>query len=126
MPVLGVGTDIVKLARLEKIHAERGQRFAKRILTSAELLEFQDSKRQANFLAKRFAAKEAIVKALGTGFTQGIGFKDIEVYRQVNGRPCVRLFGAANHKLETLGASTVHLSLSDDAGLVLAFVVISD
>lgn len=125
MSVLGVGTDIVELSRIEKINVERGQRLARRILTEAEFVEFQVAKRPANFLAKRFAAKEAAAKALGTGIAQGVGFQDMEVFKADTGQPLMRLKGGALTRLEMLGAKSVHLSLSDDAGLVLAFVVLS-
>lgn len=125
MSVLGVGTDIVELARMDKIHSERGYRFAQRILSNLELEAYKQAKRPANFLAKHFAAKEAAVKALGTGFSQGISFQDLEVYKTAAGQPCMRMTGCALTRFDELGANSVHLSLSDDAGLVLAFVVLS-
>lgn len=122
--ILGIGTDIVALARIEKILTEKGDALARRVLTDSEFCRFQSHHNPAAYLAKRFAAKEAMVKALGTGFAKGIGFKQIETVNTPLGAPQMRLQGKALEHAEALGVKSVHLSLSDEKDNVIAFVVI--
>ena len=118
--MLGVGTDLCRIERIAK--AMENSRFVKRIYTPAELarLEGLCPERQAERAAGMFAAKEAVAKALGTGFS-GFGFADIEVLADEKGRPFVRLQGGA---AALAGDTNVHLSISHDGGLAQAFVVI--
>lgn len=124
MMIKGVGTDLVEVARMKRSIEERGEALAERILTSLELEEFRDSNRQADFLAKRFAVKEAVSKSLGTGMSQGVSWKDIQLEHSESGQPIVMLSGRAKEKVKELGAETVYVSLSDEAGLVSAFAVL--
>lgn len=122
--VKGVGTDLVEVARLQRSIDHRGDSLAKRILTKAELEVFRVSHRPAVYLAKRFAVKEAVSKALGTGISKGIRWQDIELEHLESGQPYVNLHGRAQTKLEELGAQGIFVSLSDEAGLVSAFAVL--
>ena len=127
--IVGIGTDLVEIPRIEKILQEKGGRFLKRILTSSEQEKALTSSRPGRSLAKRFAAKEALVKALGTGFQGGVSFQDIEVSHDLHGKPSLSLKGRALEVLEALiptpDVPSLHLSLSDTAHHALAFVVIS-
>ncbi|MFP5306604.1 MAG: holo-ACP synthase [Gammaproteobacteria bacterium] len=119
----GVGVDILRVERMEKMLARHGRRLLQRLLAPAELREVRTRQNTARALAMCWAAKEAFVKALGTGF-DGIGWKQVGVVREANGRP-VLIFGRkmkARLKRERIGAARV--SLSDDGGMVCAFVVL--
>lgn len=122
--VKGVGTDLVEIARMKRAIDERGEALAKRILTDRELEEFRDSNRKPEFLAKRFAVKEAVSKALGTGMAQGVSWKNIELQHSESGQPIVDLSDKAEQKLKELGGECMYVSLSDEAGLVSAFAVL--
>jgi len=128
--ILGIGVDMVQIPRIEGVWRRHGPRFVARILTPLEQQQWRGKTEGAalRFLATRFAAKEACVKALGTGFSQGISFQDIEITNQASGAPVLSLRGKAEAVLTTkapLGKVQLHLSLSDDAPGVVAFVVIS-
>ena len=123
--ILGIGADIVEIERIEIAIKRYGVRFARRILTDVEYSIFTAHHQPGHFLAKRFAAKEAVVKALGTGFHQGISWHAIEVSNNKFGRPAVELKAAALTAYNTMGASNIHLSLSDEKAYALAFVTIS-
>lgn len=123
--VKGIGNDLVEIARVERSLSRHGERFAQKILSDQEMLLFQKSSRAENFLAKRFAAKEAVSKALGTGIAQGVSWHDIEVWHQESGQPCINLYRGARQRLIDMGGQAVHISITDEAGLVSAFSVIS-
>lgn len=123
--VIGIGTDLLEACRIETVWKRHGERFAHRILTPAEILLWRQRHNSLNFLAKQFAAKEALSKALGTGIAVGVGFQELEVLRDGRGAPIVSLYGRAESTLVRLGGSKALVSLSDDAGLILAFAVIS-
>ncbi|MCC8369034.1 MAG: holo-ACP synthase [Rickettsia endosymbiont of Oxypoda opaca] len=122
--IVGVGTDIVQIPRIEKILSLYKERFIKRILAVSELkkLALLNEEAHAGFLAKRFAAKEAISKALGTGIGIGISFKDIIILNDSFGKPFVEL---ASNYLEKFTSVNIHLSISDDYPVCIAFAVIS-
>ncbi len=124
MLVKGVGTDLVEVARIKRSLEERGNAMAQRILNDAEFADFESSNQQVDFLAKRFAVKEAVSKALGTGFSAGVTWKDIELDHHESGQPFAVLHGKAKDRLNELGAEGVYVSLSDEAGLVSAFAVL--
>ena len=121
--IIGLGTDIVELERIEKAAARFGERFAARILHPEEL-ELWRKTPQTTFLAGRFAAKEALVKALGTGVAEGIFLTDILVRKGKNGRPTAHLFGAALERLKALGGDRVHVSISHDRHIAKAVVIL--
>ena len=121
--IYGIGTDIVEVKRIEAGLERHGRRFAERILTASELAAFDNSPQQAAFLAKRFAAKEAAVKALGTGFRHGISLSHINVGRDPLGRPLLEFNGEMATRMAAAGIVSSHLSLSDEKDYALAFVV---
>jgi holo-[acyl-carrier protein] synthase len=120
----GIGVDLVEIARVAAIHERFGARFAERVLGPLERAALAAERRPARFLAMRFAAKEAFVKALGTGFRHGIALHEIEVHKDPEGRPSLTLSGCAAKEAARRGAGPAHLSLSDEAGHALAFVVL--
>lgn len=122
--IIGVGTDLVRVARLEAGWRRFGARYAERILGGTEYQEFQHSPRPAHFLAKRFAAKEATAKALGTGFRGAFGLRDIVVTHDALGCPRLLLAGGAQALAERLTVHATHISLSDEEDYALAFVVL--
>lgn len=124
MTLHGIGTDIVRIARMEADLAQYGERFARRILAPAEIEEYRASRSPARFLAKRFAAKEAAVKALGTGFSQGIGLHDIAVGHEPAGRPFLIYTGRAQALCREAGIRESHLSIADESEYAVAFVTL--
>ena len=122
--ILGVGTDIVAVARMRAVLARHGERFARRILAAEELEEYLADKRPAHFLAKRFAAKEALVKALGTGFRDGIKLTDIRVTHDELGKPGLRYDGKTASLLRQRGVFCSHITLSDEHDYAVAFVIL--
>lgn len=125
MNLYGIGTDIVKCDRIASLWHKHGYRFAKKILTIHELDVLKAlNNNQVAFLSKRFAAKEAIVKALGTGFRDNIVITQIGVVTDKNGKPGVMLYGATKKQVESLGDFDMYLSLSDEADYVVSFVII--
>ena len=123
MAVCGIGTDLCAIERIAQIRRRHGPRFDRRILTPAEQLQLTTVALGNAFVAKRFAAKEAIVKALGCGIGP-VSFQDIDIVSLPTGAPTVALSVAAIQFLKRLGGKQIHLSLSDEKGYALAFVVI--
>lgn len=122
--ILGIGVDIAETIRFSVLYDKYGERFARRILTDNELIQFQRRKHPALFLASRFAAKEAAAKALGTGFDQGVGYKSIEVKNDSYGKPSLCFYRVALQLIEERQISRVFLSLSDEKHYVVAMVVL--
>ena len=122
--ILGIGTDIVGVIRVRNGLERHGERFARRILGPGEMTEFMSSKRQAHFLAKRFAAKEALVKALGTGFRGGIRLSDIQITHDDRGKPTLECSGKTALLLQQLGVTASHVSLADEHDYAVAIVVL--
>lgn len=122
--VIGIGTDLLAESRISAIVGRQPVKFAQRILTVAELSIWAQHPQPNNFLAKQFAAKEALSKALGTGIAAGVNFKHMEVLRDQQGAPYVVLSGAAAQRMQMLGATRALISLSDDQGLIQAFALI--
>ncbi|MDD9892745.1 MAG: holo-ACP synthase [Gammaproteobacteria bacterium] len=125
MAVLGVGTDIVSVSRIEQSWQRFGPKFAAQILHPNEVVELAGKNNAAAYLAKRFAAKEAVGKALGTGLGEGVSASNIEVKNKENGAPTVQLHGGAQKRLEALGGSQCQLSISDEKEYAVAFAIIS-
>ena len=117
--MLRTGVDIVEIPRVQGVLARYGQRFLERIFTQGEIAYCRG---RAPNLAARFAAKEATMKALGTG-TRGVGWKDIEVLRRKSGEPHIRLHGRAEERAQRLGVMEISLSLSHCQEYAVAFVV---
>ncbi len=122
--IFGIGTDIVRIPRMADNLTRYGERFAARILTGAEMAIFTDSVQQASFLAKRFAAKEAAAKALGTGFRDGLNLHDISVDNDALGKPLLVFSPQARQVLRKKGIGNSHLSLSDESEYAVAYVVL--
>ena len=122
--ILGVGTDLVEIGRIRRAWARHGERFAGRVLGETERQRLPEGDPSA-WLAKRFATKEAVAKALGTGFRDGLRLADIQTRHDGNGRPEVVLGGEAARRLASMGGRSVSLSVSDERAYALAFVVIS-
>lgn len=110
--ILGVGTDIIEVARIKASFEKFGDRLVKRILRAGEIAYCFSHREPAPFVAARFAAKEAVSKAFGTGIGARLGWQDIEVCRRESGEPYVILHDAGRELLAVRGARTVHLSLS--------------
>ena len=122
--IYGIGTDIVEIARMQAGLERHGERFARKLLAPAEHAEFGATKRPACFLAKRFAAKEATVKALGTGMRDGIKLADIAVAHDSAGKPVLTCTGYTLALMQRLGINESHLSLSDERDYAVAFVIL--
>lgn len=121
--IVSIGIDIVEIPRIEEKLSQGNTRFLNRVFTVSEI-EYCE-KRAGKFAsyAARFAAKEAVMKALGTGWGDGVGWKEIEVINEENGRPQVNLNGRALEKFNQLGARRAHLSLSHSKDLAIAQVI---
>ena len=122
--IFGIGTDILEVARVEATYRKFGQRFVQRLLMPEELPMFQRTRHAVRFLAMRFAAKEAIVKAMGTGFANGMWIRDAGVRPDRLGRPEIIFSSRGQVLCERLGIGGGHLTLSDEAGLVVAVAVL--
>ena len=123
MAIVGIGTDIVEISRLER-QLQRSPRLAERILTEHELRLFQDHPFPARYLAKRFAVKEAASKALGTGIGRGVSFQQFETRNDDFGRPLLTLSGKAQEISGTPAHTQVHVSISDEQHYAVATVII--
>ncbi len=121
--IYGIGTDLLRIDRVERLWARYGEHFADKILMPAERAQFAQAHRQGNFLAKCFAAKEAFVKALGTGF-HGVSYQDAGLVSLPSGQPTLAFSLAMRARLDALGVAGGHVSLSDEEGRVLAFVIL--
>jgi len=122
--IFGIGTDVVQLARVEETYARYGEHFVRRLLMPEEEAAFRKYKRPVRFLAMRFAAKEAIVKALGTGFAHGVWIRDVGVAPDAWGRPEIIWSERGRTRRDELGAGEGHVTLTDEAGLVVAVAVL--
>lgn len=120
----GIGTDIVEVARIEAMWARYGERFAKRILSEAELPGLAIHPAPARMLAKRFAAKEAFAKAVGSGMRHPVTLQRIGVTHDGLGKPILQFDGILRTHLAQLGIAGHHLSISDERDMVVAFVVL--
>jgi len=122
--IIGIGVDIAETARVEKLVAKYGQRFARRILTADELLEFDRRKHSSSYLATRFAAKEAVAKALGTGIGEQFGFHSVQIDNDAQGKPLLRFMDSAVDLIAGLNINNAMISLSDEKHYVVAMVVL--
>jgi holo-[acyl-carrier protein] synthase len=122
--IYGIGTDILQVKRVAGTYERFGRHFVDRLLLPQELALFEHSKNAVRFLAMRFAAKEAIVKAMGTGFANGMWLRDSGVLPNALGRPEIIFSARGKRKCAELGIGGGHLTLSDEAGLVVAVAVL--
>lgn len=121
--IVGIGTDIVAVARMASGIEKYGERFTSRILSSDEFEIFSQHANQAHYLAKRFAAKEAVVKALGCGFRDGISMRQVEISNDPLGKPQVTLYSKAAERAKSMGVTEILLSLSDEREYAIAYVM---
>ena len=121
--IYGIGTDILRIGRIEQLYGKYGQVLAERLLSRIELLEWRSVGNKANFLAKRFAAKEAFAKAVHTGLRSPVTLHHISIAHDKLGRPEFVVEPPLQEWLRRQGIGRVHLSLSDDNGAVVAFAV---
>jgi holo-[acyl-carrier protein] synthase len=122
--IFGIGTDIVEVARIEASIQQFGDDFAKRILAESELANYLESHIKARFLSKRFAAKEAFSKALGTGLRAPATFQNIAVSHDDLGKPLLVLAPELQALLQSKNITQMHISISDEKNLAAAFVVL--
>ncbi|HEX7777572.1 MAG TPA: holo-ACP synthase [Parvibaculum sp.] len=127
--IIGIGSDLISITRVEKTLERFGERFVERVYTDIERAKSDGRKNRAASYAKRFAAKEACAKALGTGLNRGVFWKDMGVVNLRGGQPTMRLTGGALKRLETMTPpgmeAVIHLTITDDHPLAQAFVIIS-
>ncbi len=125
MAILGLGTDIVEIARIEKLCARHAKRFAMRILTPDEFAIFEKSNNQVRYLAKRFAVKEAAAKALGTGIAKGISFGHFHTQNDAAGKPLLNFSGVADTIAKQKGVSQIWLTIADEKHYAVATVILT-
>jgi len=127
--IKGIGTDIVEVDRLQSAVARTGDKLLKRVLTALELEVYlqksqRDQRQGLLYFAKRYAAKEAIAKALGTGIGRGVSWQDMEVSNNDQGAPVVTLSGGARDQMRIMAAEQCLLSISDEQAYAIAYVVL--
>jgi holo-[acyl-carrier protein] synthase len=122
--IYGVGTDVVEIGRIEKALKRFGERFARRILCPPELQRFENHKLKANYLAKRFAAKEAFTKALGTGIRAPANWHGVWVRNLASGKPVLDFSPELKALLKKRKITEAHVSLSDERGIAFATVIL--
>ncbi|MFT4463573.1 MAG: holo-ACP synthase [Sodalis sp. (in: enterobacteria)] len=123
MAIVGIGTDIVEIGRIEAVVSRSGDRLARRILSPAEWLQYQQHNQPVRFLAKRFAVKEAASKALGTGIRDGLAFAQFEACNDALGKPSLRLFAQAAELASRLGVTGIYVTLADERHYTCATVI---
>lgn len=124
MAIFGIGIDLVSIPRMQAAVDRHGPRFAERVLGGQELEGYGDSRRKAAFLAKHFAAKEALLKALGTGLRMGIQWGDMQVRNDPLGKPFFVCDGRVRELFDERGITAAHLSISDEQDYAAAFVTL--
>lgn len=122
--IYGIGTDIVSVERMRNNIERHGDHFAERILTDDELNDFREVVNHAHFLAKRFAAKEAAAKAMGTGFIDGLSLRHIGVSHNALGKPVLVFTGRAEEFMVRENIASAHISLADEMDYAVAFVTL--
>jgi holo-[acyl-carrier protein] synthase len=122
--ILGTGVDLAEVARIREAIGRHGDRFVRRIYTSAEIAYVESKANRFERYAGRFAAKEAGMKAIGTGWKRGVRWQDFEVFNLPSGRPTLRLHGEAARIAEKMGVTTVSLSITHTAELGMAHVIL--
>ena len=122
--IFGIGTDLLNAQRVESVYRRFGERFVDRLLLPEEKKQFRKVKRKARFLAMRFAGKEAVVKAMGTGFAHGVWIRDVGIVQDSRGKPEIVFSGRGLAVCQRLGIGAGFVSLSDEDGMVLALAVL--
>lgn len=124
--VLGLGTDLIEIGRVQQSLARFGERFMHKVFTEGEIAYCQQKKHAAESFAARFAAKEAAAKALGTGIARGISWKEIEVQRKPGERPTLHLTGRAAERANAMGVRHLQLSLTHSRDVAMAVVIVEN
>jgi holo-[acyl-carrier protein] synthase len=122
--IFGIGVDVLAAKRVDDVYGRYGERFVERLLMPAERAQLARTRRPQRFLAMRFAAKEAIVKAMGTGFAHGVWIRDVGVVQNSWGRPEVVYSKRGEGVRRALGIGEGHVTLTDEAGLIVAVAVL--
>jgi holo-[acyl-carrier protein] synthase len=122
--IIGIGVDIVEIARVDELCEKFGERFAARILTADELLEYRERRKSSSYLALRFAAKEAVAKACGTGIGAQLGFHDMQIEHDTKGKPVLRFLESASELVQRLQIRNTLISLSDEKHYAVAMAVL--
>ena len=122
--ILGIGTDLCDVGRIERALERFGERFAGRILVASEMERFRRHRKPAGYLAKRFAAKEACSKALGTGISYPVNWHNVWVENARSGKPSLKFSRVLAALLKKRGIANVYVSITDEIGMACAFVVI--
>jgi holo-[acyl-carrier protein] synthase len=122
--IFGIGTDVVQVERIKQVYERHGERFVERLLLPQEEQAFRRYSRPVRFLAMRFAAKEAIVKAMGTGFAHGMWIRDSGFMPNAWGRPEIIWSPRGQAMCDKLGIGEGHITLTDEAGLIVAVAVL--
>jgi len=122
--IFGIGIDVLQVERIERVFAKHGERFVAHLLMPQERAQLAETARPSRFLAMRFAAKEAIVKGMGTGFSHGIWIRDVGIVQNSWGKPEVVYSERGAKVRDGLGIGEGHVTLTDEAGLVVAVAVL--
>ena len=122
--IFGIGVDVLEAARIKKVYDKYGEHFIERLLMPGERAQMERTRRKERFLAMRFAAKEAIVKAMGTGFAHGIWIRDVGVVQNSWGKPEVVYSERGEKVRQGLGIGDGHVTLTDEGGLIVAVAVL--
>ncbi len=122
--IYGIGVDVLQVERVERVYHKHGERFLGHLLMPEERAQFERTQRPVRFVAMRFAAKEAIVKGMGTGFAHGVWIRDVGIVQNPFGKPEV-VYSARGAKVrDALGIGEGHVTLTDEAGLVVAVAIL--
>lgn len=122
--IIGIGMDLVEIPRIEAALARFGDRFARKVLVPREFQRFAAHRKPAAYLAKRFAAKEALSKAIGTGIRHPVSWQQMGVVNHPSGRPYFELGQALDELIKSRGVQTIHVSLTDERGMAAAYVIL--
>jgi len=123
MKIIGIGTDITECIRIEKMLQRHGAHFLEHVFTDREIRYSSSKKRSSEHFAGRWAAKEAVLKALGTGWIGGISWKDVEVINEIGGRPRIVLHGGAQKNAAQLEIAEIQISISHCSSYAIAYAV---
>jgi holo-[acyl-carrier protein] synthase len=122
--IVAIGIDLVEITRIQEVFARRGERFRARVFTEGEIRYCERRASRFASYAARFAAKEAAMKALGTGWAKGLGWTDVEVVSDPNGAPALQLHRRALERMREIGATRAHISLTHSGDLAIAQVLL--
>ena len=123
MSIIAVGMDLVRVERIAAVQSRRGAAFTRRIFTSREQGDCEHGREAALHYAGRFAAKEAVMKVLGTGWGQGVTWLDIEIRNEMSGAPTASLSGVAARHATERGIANIHISITHDGGMAAAVAI---